>query len=93
MGAQGSQGNVSNLVEALTTQARDLELLALRIVVHKAATMETATGLISQPLQDIILHKQQRDAFIAQHCNSSKGKKEGYKIGNIAPVGGNHSGD
>jgi hypothetical protein len=47
MGAQGSQGNVSDLAEALITWARDLELLALRIVVHEAATMETATGLMS----------------------------------------------
>jgi hypothetical protein len=50
MGAQGSWGNVSNLAEALTTQARDLELLALRIVVREAATIETITGLTSQPL-------------------------------------------
>jgi hypothetical protein len=46
MGAQGSWGNVSDLVKALITQARDLELLALRMVVHKAATMETTTGLM-----------------------------------------------
>jgi hypothetical protein len=32
--------------------------LALRIVVHEAATMETATGLMSWPLQDTILHEQ-----------------------------------
>jgi hypothetical protein len=47
MGAQGSWGNIGDLVEALTTRARDLELLALRMVVREAATMETATGLMS----------------------------------------------
>jgi hypothetical protein len=46
MGAQGSQGNVGDLAEALTTRAGDPELLALRIVVCKAATTETMTGLI-----------------------------------------------
>jgi hypothetical protein len=50
MGAQGSWGNISNLAEALITQARDLELLALRMVAREAATMETATGLTSRPL-------------------------------------------
>jgi hypothetical protein len=58
MGAQGSWGNISDLVEALITRARDLELLALRMVVREAATTETAMGLMSRPLQDAILLEQ-----------------------------------
>jgi hypothetical protein len=50
MGAQGSWGNVSDLAEALMTWARDPELLALRMVVREAATMETITGPTSRPL-------------------------------------------
>jgi hypothetical protein len=50
MGAQGSQGNVGDPAEALTTRARDPELLALRMVVREAATTETATGPTSRPL-------------------------------------------
>jgi hypothetical protein len=41
----------------------------------------------------MILREQQRDAFVAQHHDSGEGKKEGYKIGDIAPIGGNRSGD
>jgi hypothetical protein len=50
MGAQGSRGNVGDPAEALTTRARDLELLALRTVAREAATAETTTGPISRPL-------------------------------------------
>jgi transposase InsO family protein len=93
MGAQGSRGNVGDPAEALTTRARDPELLALRMVVREAATTETATGPTSRPLRDTILREQQRDAFVAQHRDGGEGKKEGYKIGDVAPVGGNRSGD
>jgi hypothetical protein len=41
----------------------------------------------------MILLKQQRDAFVIWYYNSSKGKKKGYKTGDVNPVSGNHSGD
>jgi hypothetical protein len=50
IGAQGSRGNVGDLVEALTTRAGDPELLALRMVVREAATAETVMGPTLQPL-------------------------------------------